>query len=184
LSYSIVTLINSIPNIEQFSFLELGVLDGINHKQILCEDKASVDIRHNPTFKMSTDDFFSINTRHWDIVFIDALHRIEQVTRDYNNATRYCDKCIIIHDLYPSNQKQADTVKYCGDVYKFLHHVYYQQIEYYTLCEDSGMTLFFPPFTIFQNVSSTYTYQDLVDLHLVRFSIPQLQHILKCKLIL
>ena len=181
MSYSIVTLINSIPGIEQFSFLELGILDGINHDQILCEDKASVDIRHKPTFKMSTDDFFSVNTRRWDIIYVDALHRVEQAVRDYNNATKYCDKCIIIHDLYPVNQKESETVKFCGDVYKFLYHIHDKLIEYYTLCEDSGMTLFFPPFITFQNIKDT-TYHQLVGLNLVRFSIPQLQHILKCKL--
>lgn len=181
MSYSIVELINSVPNIQQLSFLELGVLDGINHDQILCEDKASVDIRHNPTFKMSTDDFFSINTRHWDIIFIDALHRVEQVVRDYNNATKYCDKCIIMHDLYPNNEKESQTENYSGDVYKFLYHLHDKLIDYYVLSEDSGMTLFFPPFKIFQNIQDV-TYHQLVDLNLVRFNIPQLQHILKCKL--
>jgi len=183
MSYSIVPIINSIPHIEIYSFLELGVLHGENHDQILCKDKASVDIRYNPTFKMSIDTFFSINTRHWDIIYIDALHRIDQVVKDYNNATKYCNKFIIIHDLYPTNQKEADTVNYSGDVYKLLYHIQDQQVEHYVLGEDLGMTILFPPFRIFKNVSHTTTYQQLVDLKLIRFSIPQIQHILKCKLI-
>ena len=109
------------------------------------------------------------------------LYRLDYVLRDYNNATKYCDKCIVMHDLYPTNEKEASTENFSGDVYKFLYHVHDKLIEHYVLCEDSGMTLFFPPFKVFQSIQHT-TYQQLIELNLVRFSIPQLQHILKCKL--
>ncbi len=187
MSFSIVPIINSIPNIENMSFLELGVWDGKNHKQILCKDKASVDIAWNPTFKMTTTRFFQVNGRRYDIVFIDADHRLEGGLYDYNHATRICDKFIIMHDLYPDNEQQVtDNGDFAGDIFKLLYHIikYNVDIRYYVLDGDCGMTVFLPPFNTFDfaDIDQDVTYDDLKKLQIGRFSIEGMQEILRQKL--
>ena len=53
------TIINNLPNIENKTYLELGVFNGINFNQILAKNKFSVDINGNATYNGTTDEYFS-----------------------------------------------------------------------------------------------------------------------------
>lgn len=187
MSFSIVPIINSIPNIENYSYLELGVWNGRNHSQILCKDKASVDVQWEPTFKMTTDSFFEVNDRRYDIVFVDADHCLKSGLKDYNNATKICDKFIIMHDLYPDNPQQAtENGNYAGNVWRLLYHIITRKvpIEYYVCDGDCGMTVFFPPFRTFrlEDIDKTVRYNELTMLPIQRYSIDGMQEILRQKL--
>jgi hypothetical protein len=178
MSFSIVKLVNSIPRIRERSYLEVGVWDGKNHAQILSEDKVSVDIAQPATFQMPSDQFFAQNTRRFDISFIDADHRLEQATRDYNNAIRITDQCIFMHDMFPDYEMQAtETGEYAGDVYRLLYYLQmHKKCELYVLDGDCGMTVLFPPFRSvdFREIERV-GYSDLVGLGMKRLSVPAMQ---------
>ncbi len=126
MSKYIAELVNSIPGIETMSYLELGLYNGNNFRRIRAADKESVDIEPltKPTHLMTTDEFFRQNKRRFDIVFIDADHRIESVIKDYNNAIQICNKFIFIHDMVPDCKQAASPEfqqgKWCGDGFKML----------------------------------------------------------------
>lgn len=59
------------------SYLEIGVADpNCTFNQIKIKNKTSVDPRkdYEYTYNLTSDEFFSINTNKFDIVFIDGLH--------------------------------------------------------------------------------------------------------------
>lgn len=189
MSFSIVPIINSLPGIENMSYLELGVWDGKNHSKITSRDKVSVDIEKPADFQMSTDEFFKLNDRRFDIVFIDADHRIEGALRDYNNAIKICDKFVIMHDLYPDHAMQAtETGEFAGNVFRLLYHILIteKKAEYYVLDGDCGMTVFFPPFEsiALADIDLKVPFDELTKIALPRFNIPQMQEILMRRLCL
>lgn len=98
--------------VEKFNYqtyLELGVRDRNNtFNHIKCNQKEGVDINStsNPTYCMSTDEFFKTVGRDktWDIIFIDASHERDQVLRDFENALDRLnvDGTIIMDDINPT----------------------------------------------------------------------------------
>lgn len=142
--YDVLHLIN-----KKYSFLELGTGDGFNFSRLKNKDKASVDIspKGNPTFCMSTDDFFEINNKKYDICYIDASHVLENVLKDINNCISMGCKFILIHDLYPKDLHHANP-SLCGDGYKLLAYLMEKIIsgeieaDAFTCIEDHGQTLF------------------------------------------
>lgn len=148
MSKCIVELVNSIPDIENKSYLELGVWDGRHFNQIKAKHKVSVDITWNPTYKMTTDEFFAKNKDRFDIIFIDADHRIKCVYRDYMNSIKWCDEYLFIHDLIPPAEEFAcENGDWAGDGYKLLMHwILNKANNIYTLNYNSGLTLVRPPF--------------------------------------
>ena len=103
-------------------YLELGVSNGECFSKINAESKISVDLamgqysNSNPTYKMTTDEFFETvvtpEPRWWDndkldekydIIFIDALHHLEQVDKDIVNSLNCLNDngTIILHDCNP-----------------------------------------------------------------------------------
>jgi hypothetical protein len=94
-------------------YLEIGVEDGDNIRQIQCELKHGVDpASEHATFKMPSDDFFdgmrngSIPTEKYDIVFVDGLHVEEQSTRDVLNSLEFLNEngTIVMHDCNPPSE--------------------------------------------------------------------------------
>lgn len=99
-------------------YLEIGVRnprDCLDY--IRCDTKHSVDpgveFSQNPaTFKVTSDEFFR-NTGagdKYDIIFIDGLHRADQVWRDINNSLNHLSSCgvIVLHDCNPPSAEFAD----------------------------------------------------------------------------
>ncbi len=101
-----IELINSL--IEKFkyeTYLEIGISIGITFNAINCKHKTSVDPAGNPTFKMTSDEFFKLNLEcpSFDIIFIDGLHTAEQVLKDVDNSLLYLNEngTIVLHDCNP-----------------------------------------------------------------------------------
>jgi hypothetical protein len=141
-------LINCLPNIENLSYLELGVWYGNTFNKINCKDKVGVDLRFPATYSgITTDEFFSINFRQFDIIFIDADHSCLSVARDFNNSIKRAKKFILMHDLVPPDRNHAKSTA-CGDAYKILNYFIDNHINYLTLRnpEDCGLTVVIPPF--------------------------------------
>ena len=57
-------------------YLEIGIESGVCRDNVIAENKTTVDPdthANNPTFLMTSDEFFSQNKETFDIVFIDGL---------------------------------------------------------------------------------------------------------------
>lgn len=88
-------------------YLEIGIRKHGNFPKIQCEHKDGVDPRGNPTYKMTSDEFFEQNEKMYDIIFIDGLHTEEQVLKDLENAFHYLKEggTIVMHDCNPKSYK-------------------------------------------------------------------------------
>lgn len=98
-----------IEKSEYTKYLELGVDNSKNFNKIRCNEKVGVDPAvgrysySNPTFKMTSDEFFEQNDEKFDIVFCDGLHESKQVYKDIVNSLE-CLRgggVIVCHDMNP-----------------------------------------------------------------------------------
>lgn len=122
-------VINKIIRFYKYkSYLEIGSLNGENISKIECESKQSIDPqlswfghvpRHNPTYKMTSDQFFedeNYKDLKWDIIFIDGDHEREQVKRDIANSLERLNDggTIVCHDMCPEREEQLQP-RYCNN---------------------------------------------------------------------
>ena len=104
------------------SYLELGLRDASNtFNNVNCILKHSVDINKdcNPTYNMSTNDFFEYNICKYDIIFIDADHEKNQVLKDFDNAFACLSPngTIIMDDINPLDEYLLDP-KFCNNAWE------------------------------------------------------------------
>jgi hypothetical protein len=102
-------------------YLEIGVRNpNDNFNAIRCKDKTSVDpgveYEANPVdYQMTSDEFYdfwrsnSSNLNKFELVFIDGLHRADQVYRDITHAIAMTEDygVIVLHDCNPPHQSTA-----------------------------------------------------------------------------
>jgi hypothetical protein len=109
------------------SYLELGLYTGETFEKVYIHVKNCVgvdikDLRNNKIgefYQTTTNDFFSKNKTTFDVIFVDADHRFENVKCDLENSLKVLNKrgIIILHDTDPTDKKYlADG--YCSDSYK------------------------------------------------------------------
>jgi hypothetical protein len=104
------TIINNLADqISAKSYLEIGVrLHTENFDKVNIKHKVSVDpcyeiFDREPTFKLTSDDFFIKNAETFDVIFIDGLHEAKQVERDILNSLDVLNRggYIVCHDMNP-----------------------------------------------------------------------------------
>ena len=174
-------IINNLPNIENKSYLELGVFDGKNFAGINAGHKESVDVNGNATFTGTTDDYFAQLKKKikFDIIFIDANHDYEFVVRDFNNSVKHSTEWVLMHDMIPPSKKYTKPSK-CSDSYKVLFHLLTKtNFEVYAMNENFGFTLIKMPahsivltnedknlsyesFMLFMNTQKLYTNEEII----------------------
>ena len=83
-----------------------GIIDKINIKYKVGVDPCLEAHDREPTFKLTSDDFFAKNKETFDIIFIDGLHESEQVERDINNSLLCLNQggYIVCHDINPTKE--------------------------------------------------------------------------------
>jgi hypothetical protein len=111
------------------SYLEIGLGDGANFRNVVCDHKEGVD----PTppkgiagiiTQGTSDAFFELVSDVYDLIFIDGLHLSEQVEKDIINSWKSLKPggTILIHDCFPWSAeiatRERNTVAWTGDVYK------------------------------------------------------------------
>jgi hypothetical protein len=136
-------IINHLPSIEDYTYLELGVFDNANFNTIACKNKHSVDMNGIALFTGTTDEYFaSIGAdTQFDIIFIDANHDYDYVLRDFNNSIDHATKWILMHDMIPPSKKYISPEK-CSDSYKILYYMLSQEkFEIYPMNNNFGLTL-------------------------------------------
>jgi hypothetical protein len=126
-------IINHLISVNNYkSFLEIGTQNQINFSNVNIDHKVCVDPdpESNPTYLMTSDEFFKINKTKFDIVFIDGLHHADFVYRDIVNSLKILNKngCLVIHDCIPFNElaqiiplekaSEMGTIAWNGDVWK------------------------------------------------------------------
>lgn len=133
------------------SYLEIGVQRSLNFNKIEIEDKIGVD--PDPlamaTCIMTSDRFFEMNKKRFDLVFIDGLHHAEQVEKDFNNSILCLNEggLIVMHDTAPESEHLTRVPRdkkgrWLGDVYKFVCHLNEEVvIDFRTLDFDNGCTV-------------------------------------------
>lgn len=143
-------LINYLVSLYNYkSYLEIGVDTGSNFERVDCHYKVGVDpakkydkLTHNIT----SDEFFSMNTEKFDIIFIDGLHLSEQVIIDIKNSLEVLnDKgTIVMHDCLPvceeAQFRERTQSHWNGDVWKaFAFYRKNPDLIMFTLVADQGL---------------------------------------------
>jgi predicted O-methyltransferase YrrM len=75
----------------------------------------SPQIEHSRVVKKTSDDFFKLQhegtaedlPKSYDVVFIDGMHQLEYILRDFNNALRVLnyEGIVLFDDIIPWNEK-------------------------------------------------------------------------------
>ena len=127
------------------TYLEIGCFDNqlFNHINI---SKTGVDPYKGGNIKLKSDDFFKINKKKYDCIFIDGLHTYEQVIKDINNSL-YCinqNGIIFVHDCLPNNVYEQNvprgTYVWNGDVWKAIVEMRTKKdLQTYTINADYGI---------------------------------------------
>ncbi len=156
--YEIINFIIEKNNYK--SYLEIGYQDGICYSNIKIDDKNAVDPfprkKEDTLFIMTSDDFFKLNKKKYDIIFIDGLHTYEQVKKDFENSLKNLNKdgTIVLHDMNPCDVLFNGRVitgeersisfneggQWNGDCFKLVIDIYngLYDYEYFTVDSDQG----------------------------------------------
>ena len=115
----------AVKKFNVFTYLEIGVGNASNFRDVKATYKVSVDPNGLATYTTTSDTFFNHNTSSFDFIFIDGLHLEEQVFKDIINSLQYLNEggMIMCHDVNP--EKEEDQVReykpgqtWNGDVWK------------------------------------------------------------------
>ena len=127
------------------TYLEIGCFDNqlFDHINI---DKTGVDPFKGGNIKLKSDQFFKINKKKYDCIFIDGLHTYEQVKKDIVNSINCVDEngIIFIHDCLPNNVYEQNvprsTYIWNGDVWKAIVEMRTKEdFQTYTINADYGI---------------------------------------------
>ena len=180
MSAFLADILNVAIKDKSLSYLELGCYIKYNFNNVNFNNKECVDIhaKFDPTYIMTTDNFFLQNKKRYDIIFIDANHDLPFVVNDYINSIKICNKMIVFHDMFPPNQLETAS-GYCSDSYKLLAHFKKNNIECFTLNCDCGLTFLFPKFPIIEYSNIEHiSYDTLLSLNIEKYTKEEIINIL------
>jgi hypothetical protein len=134
---SVINNIISRYNLNNPTYLEIGVWTGATFKDVNTKFKDGVDPGQYcdcdyVNYKMTADDFFKNHIKKkYDIIFIDGLHTAYQVSKDIFNSINNLNPggWIILDDVFPhaENEQERLNLNKCGaqtgDVWKAVYNV-------------------------------------------------------------
>lgn len=135
-----------IKKFDYKSYLEIGVSVGETFKNVVCDNKVSVDTEQygHTTFKMTSDEYFNQlpQSTKFDIIFIDNMHLWECCYNNIENSLKHLSPngIIVCHDMNPfyyaksTRNPNTDTyfIGWNGDVWKSLVKVRTEHSDIYS----------------------------------------------------
>ena len=136
-------VINSVSNPEN-SYLEIGIENGFTFNNVHFINKIGIDpepyYNDNNIIKLTSDEYFKSYTETFDIIFIDGMHQIEYLFRDFNNSMLHLNEGgkILIDDILPLHYEEQlkipsdniyengvlkTLVPWTGDIWKFIYYL-------------------------------------------------------------
>ena len=152
-------IINLLINRHAYrNYLEIGIRKGKNFDAVNCKWKVGIDpdmsfyktpmTDNSFLFQTTSNEFFSKNTRLFDIVFVDGLHEFNQVVFDIKHALFYLKDggTVVVHDTNPKEEIHQriprESKIWNGDVWKAIAYLrYHNAINLYTVDTDYGVTV-------------------------------------------
>lgn len=198
-SYSRCDIINYfIENRNYKKYLEIGVFDGKNIENVICENKMGVDpspICSKETLekyiiKTTSDNFFKLldedssNENKFDIIFIDGDHHYQQVIKDIYNSLKHLSEngIILLHDIYccteiyMSSAELENQIGYIGDGFNaFIQMIMLNELDhkynvYFTAVDGVGAIDTQNTLEIFKNDNILDKYIDLIEYQINYFN--------------
>ena len=163
-------IINS--NIEEnSSYLEIGVGRGYTFQNIKSKNKVGVDpapkLEENEEWDKNggqvvletSDDFFNENKKKFDCIFIDGMHKIDYILRDFINSLKVLNKDgkIFISDILPTTEEEKSLT---GGIWKTIYFIisaFSENIEFKICSMNLGM------FQFTGNIHTRLTYHEMLE---------------------
>lgn len=163
-------IINEFYVGKDIKYLELGLNCGTNFNSLNIDNKVSVDVKSNqtnPTYLMTTDEFFLQNKLKFNIIYVDADHEYLQVIKDFNNSVDSIEErgVIFLHDCFPPDEKHTHP-NLCHNSYKVLNYLIKNNYDIIVNRDDYGACAVFEPKKIdIDNFDHDFSYESLVSDH-------------------
>ena len=131
-------------------YLEIGCFSDELFSRINCAKKVGVDPVSGGNVRETSDQFFKKNKEYFDCIFIDGLHKYNQVRKDIFNSLKFLDDngIILLHDCLPDSYYAQVTPRcqwvWNGDVWKAIVECRnLKNIDVYTCYADQGIGVIF-----------------------------------------
>lgn len=133
-------------------YLELGVRHGetFYKMQRLCKKSTGVDIaptiHQDNIIETTTDNYIaSLTNERFDMVFIDAYHKKEQVIKDFLGIAPFVieDGLVFLHDTYPCDERMCspEYTEDCWEAALWIKQNCSNEWEILTLPFNPGLTI-------------------------------------------
>lgn len=166
-------IVQEIIDIKKYKrYLEIGTFKNELFGYIRCEEKTGVDPVSGGNIRKSSNDFFATNKGKFDLIFIDGLHKYDQVKKDINNSLKFLNNAgiILLHDCMPRNYYYQAVprcqINWNGDTWKALVEIRTdERFDAYCLNADEGIGVIFKkenknPLKLNTNKFSNLKYND------------------------
>lgn len=141
---------NIITSRKYKKYLEIGCDKNQIFSNIEIDFKIGVDPVQGGNVRKTSDNFFKNNFDKFDIIFIDGLHKYDQVNKDIKNSLKVLNEggIILLHDCMPKSYfHQAvprSRMSWNGDVWKNIVEARTNpEIDTYTCFADQGIGIIF-----------------------------------------
>ena len=115
----------NVNNNDHKEFLENGISEkNFDYNISICNNKEKIEVK-----KITSDEFFKNNTKHFNTIYIDGCHIGEFIKRDMENSFKFLEiNGIMWMDDYSANNETKTTMdsfleKYKGK-YELIHKGY------------------------------------------------------------
>jgi hypothetical protein len=133
------------------SYLELGCHINATFEKIDLADKTGVDNQRGGNIRLSTSEFFSSCYRRYDLIFVDACHKLESVEHDIEKAVKHVKKdgCVVVHDCLPKHESEqlperVENKKWLGEAWKAITKIRQRHdLDTVVVDADCGMAVIF-----------------------------------------
>ena len=124
-----LTVIQNLVELFFFEkYLEIGCDTDSVFTKLDCRFKVGIDPQRGGNMRMTSDEYFSLTTETFDLIFIDGLHYYDQISRDFESSLRCLNPggVILLHDLLPTQPSEVEVPipknlswAWTGDVWRF-----------------------------------------------------------------